>query len=147
VQYIKGMHFLDKEGWIQMTRDHHAICELLKVFENFLSPLFFISYMVNVYYVCMQVKSLPSKHYAQTKHTINYCTFEFKFKTNFSLWKVWLWMLQSSHCFWPSMLRGVSSTWLCAFAYFQFVVQMLTTLHMELEMLFNNVHQFITLLM
>ncbi|CAL8093421.1 unnamed protein product [Orchesella dallaii] len=46
---------LDKQGWLQMTKDHHSVCELLNAFENFLSPLLFISYMVNIYYVCMQL--------------------------------------------------------------------------------------------
>ncbi|ODM89736.1 Gustatory receptor for sugar taste 64a [Orchesella cincta] len=57
-QFIKNVmenNPIEKQGWLQMTRDHHAICELLEVFENFLSPVLFVSYMINIYYVCMQV--------------------------------------------------------------------------------------------
>ncbi|CAL8093411.1 unnamed protein product [Orchesella dallaii] len=45
----------DRQAWLQVTRDHEQLCNLIDVMNRFFSPLLFVSYTVNIYYVCMQL--------------------------------------------------------------------------------------------
>ncbi|CAL8093415.1 unnamed protein product [Orchesella dallaii] len=45
----------DRQAWLQLTRDHEQLCNLIDVMNRFFSPLLFVSYSVNIYFVCMQL--------------------------------------------------------------------------------------------
>ncbi|ODM89734.1 Gustatory receptor for sugar taste 64f [Orchesella cincta] len=45
----------DRQAWRQLTKDHDQLCNLIDVMNRFFSPLIFVSYSVNIYFVCMQL--------------------------------------------------------------------------------------------
>ncbi|XP_035707271.1 gustatory receptor for sugar taste 64e-like [Folsomia candida] len=41
--------------WSQVRKDHLTLCKLLDEFESFLSPLIFLSYSTNIFFICLEI--------------------------------------------------------------------------------------------
>ncbi|CAG7817024.1 unnamed protein product, partial [Allacma fusca] len=51
---LNGNSISDVQKWRQLTKDHETLCGFLYDLNKFLSPLIFISYGNNIYYICLQ---------------------------------------------------------------------------------------------
>lgn len=44
-------------SWKLLVKDHDCLCEVLDAMNNFFSPVVFMTYIVNIYFFCIQVHS------------------------------------------------------------------------------------------
>ncbi|ODM95318.1 Gustatory receptor for sugar taste 64b [Orchesella cincta] len=50
-----GCEIVDQSFWIRLVQKHDALTDLVSKFDDFLSPLIFVTYLTSLYLICMQL--------------------------------------------------------------------------------------------